>query len=82
MDKINITNGMAAGMVPGARWRKSRHSNPDGSCVELTPLPGRHGVAVRNSRDPRGPALVYTSAELAAFVLGVKDGEFDDLMRK
>ena len=38
------------------------------------------GVAVRNSRDPNGPALVYTRAEIAAFLGGVLDGEFDDLL--
>jgi hypothetical protein len=38
-------------------------------------------VAVRNSRDPYGPALVYTSAEIAAFLEGAKAGEFDDLTR-
>jgi hypothetical protein len=37
------------------------------------------GVAVRNSRLPSGPALVYTGAEIRAFLSGVKDGEFDDL---
>ena len=36
-------------------------------------------VAVRNSRHPSGPALVYTRAEIAAFLAGVRDGEFDDL---
>jgi hypothetical protein len=36
-------------------------------------------VAVRNSRDPHGPALVYTPAEIAAFLTGAKAGEFDDL---
>ena len=36
-------------------------------------------VAVRNSRHPSGPALVYTRAEITAFVSGVKGGEFDDL---
>jgi hypothetical protein len=36
-------------------------------------------IAVRNSRDPAGPALVYTRAEVAAFLTGVKNGEFDDL---
>ncbi len=36
-------------------------------------------VAVRNSRDPHGPALVYTRAEIAAFIAGAKAGEFDDL---
>jgi hypothetical protein len=38
-------------------------------------------VAVRNSRDPEGPALVFTDAELDAFLAGVKDGDFDDLLR-
>lgn len=26
---------------PNAGWRKSRHSNPDGSCLEVTVLTGR-----------------------------------------
>jgi nitrogen fixation-related uncharacterized protein len=34
---------------------------------------------MRNSRYPAGPALVYTRAEVAAFLAGVKSGEFDDL---
>lgn len=80
MEKTCVRNGMAAGKVPGAAWRKSHHSNPDGSCVELTPLPRTRGVAMRNSRDPQGPALIFTSAEIAAFMLGVKGGEFDDLL--
>ena len=37
------------------------------------------GIAVRNSRHPSGPALVYTRAEIDAFLIGVKNGEFDDL---
>jgi Domain of unknown function (DUF397). len=36
-------------------------------------------IAVRNSRHPSGPALVYTRAEIDAFLIGVKNGEFDDL---
>ena len=59
-------------------WRKSRASNPRGDCVELAQL-GSGAVAMRNSRDPHGPAIVYTTAEIAAFLAGAKAGEFDDL---
>lgn len=34
-------------------------------------------VALRDSKDPTGPVLVFTSAEWAAFLAGAKDGEFD-----
>lgn len=62
----------------GLAWRKSSASNPSGNCVELAELAGGD-VAVRNSRHPRGPVIVYTRAEIAAFIQGVQDGEFDDL---
>ncbi|WP_214411817.1 DUF397 domain-containing protein [Sphaerisporangium fuscum] len=74
----DISNGMSASELEGARWRKSAHSNPSGNCVELAPLPDG-GVAVRNSRHPAGPALIYSRGEMAAFIQGAKDGEFDDL---
>ena len=73
-----VNNGMPAGQLPAARWRKSRVSNPSGSCVEVAELDGG-AIAVRNSRHPAGPALVYTRAEIDAFLIGVKNGEFDDL---
>lgn len=72
-------NGMAAAELHGVVWRKSRHSNSQGSCVEFAKLPGGD-VAVRNSRHPDGPALVYTPAEIEAMLLGIKDGEFDYLL--
>ena len=71
-------NGMAATALGPLDWLKSQHSNPSGNCVEVAALPDG-GVAVRNSRHPSGPALVYTRAEISAFLAGVKDGEFDDL---
>lgn len=75
----HINNGMPAATLQGVVWRKSRYSNPSGNCVELAELTDG-GIAVRNSRHSNGPALVYTRAELAAFIDGAKSGEFDDLL--
>lgn len=74
-----FSNGMSAAELPGVVWQKSRLSNSQGQCVELARLPDG-GVAVRNSRFPDGPALIYTRAEIAALFDGVKEGEFDHLV--
>ncbi len=75
----DVQNGMPASELPDVTWRKSRHSNSQGTCVELASLPGG-AIAVRSSRHPDGPALIYTPTEIDAFLRGAKDGEFDDLL--
>ena len=74
-----IRNGMPAQELAGVTWKKSGRSNPSGNCVEVAVLPDEAGIAVRNSRFPQGPALVYTPAEMEAFIQGVRDGDFDHL---
>jgi hypothetical protein len=67
-------NGARADEI-GASWMKSSYSGPQGNCVEFAQLPGGQ-VALRNSRHPDGPALVFTAAEWDAFLSGARDGEF------
>jgi Domain of unknown function (DUF397) len=76
---METRNGMPATELRDVTWRKSRRSNSQGTCVELAGLPGGE-IAVRNSRHPDSPALIYTPAEMDAFIKGAKDGEFDDLL--
>jgi len=73
-----FVNGTPASSITSAKWVKSASSNAQGACVELAQLPDGE-IALRNSRHPEGPALVYTQAEIAAFVAGAKSGEFDHM---
>lgn len=58
--------------VEVAAWRKSRHSSSNGgNCVEVAPLPGV--VAVRDSKDPDGPALAFSHEAWRAFTGRLKD---------
>ena len=75
----NSYNGIAATALAEVTWQKSQQSNPNGACVEVALLPDGE-IAVRNSRFPTGPALVYTRAEKAAFLAGAKAGEFDNVL--
>ena len=57
------------------QWRKSSLSTTNG-CVEVAFVGDR--IAVRDSKQQgRGPVLEFTAAEWAAFLGGVRDGEFD-----
>lgn len=71
-----LRNGMSASLLRDAAWRKSSYSGAMGNCVEVAALPSAE-IAVRNSRHPAGPALIFTRAEWAAFLSGTQHGEFD-----
>lgn len=59
-----------------AVWRKSSASGPHcDNCVEVAFVD--NAIAVRDSKNPDGTALIFTQAEWDAFVDGAKDGEFD-----
>lgn len=73
-------------------WQKAEASMHNGGCVELeeqwamVPTSAEHPdgstrfIAMRNSKDPGGPQLHYTPAELAAFIDGCRNGEFGHLV--
>jgi predicted secreted Zn-dependent protease len=63
--------------LSGATWRKASYSTGNGgACVEVASnLPGT--VAVRDSKNPAGPALLFTPDAWDAFCAGVKRGELD-----
>jgi hypothetical protein len=64
-------------------WRKSSYSGANGSCVEVAPVPGAGvpgagaagAIAVRDTKDRRGPALTFTSRQWRSFAAGIKAGE-------
>lgn len=60
----------------GLRWAKSSLSLVNGNCVEVARLSARF-VLVRDSKDPEGPILRFTSAEWHAFLRVIRNGGFD-----
>jgi hypothetical protein len=58
-------------------WRKSTFSDNGPNCVEFAD--SGDTVLLRDSKHPDQGFFTFTRAEIAAFVAGVKAGEFDDL---
>ena len=69
-------HSLTAATLAGVTWRKSKRSGCVGNCVEVAALNGDR-VAMRNSREPNGPALIFGRGEMAAFLAGAKNGAFE-----
>lgn len=61
--------------LSGAEWRKSARSGQEGSCVELAGLPS--AIAVRDSKDPSGPAFVFGRPAVAELLTRIRGGQLD-----
>lgn len=73
-------NGMPARELGTEGWHKPWSGQNGGACVEARRL--RDGrVALRQSKDPDGPALLYSAAGMAEFVEAAKSGAADFLTR-
>jgi Domain of unknown function (DUF397) len=59
-------------------WLKARRSTANGQCVEIASA--IDNIAIRDSKDPDGPILVYTRSEFRAFLEGARNGEFDTFL--
>jgi hypothetical protein len=60
--------------IPDERWHKSTYSDGQANCVEVALTPDT--MAVRDSKNPKGPALTFTAEAWSSFVRGIADGEF------
>jgi len=77
-----MSNHSASGGAHGAsqtRWLRSSLSFANGDCVEVAKL-ADGSVGMRDSKDPAGPVLSFTPSEWAAFVVGVRTGEFNQVL--
>ncbi len=87
MSSADSRGGRLAGGADAGEWHKTSHSADGSNCVEVTVTYDTSGAGhkagseklylMRDSKNPDGPVLKFTPAEWEAFVLGVKDGEFD-----
>jgi hypothetical protein len=61
-------------------WLKAQASGGNSQCVEIASTADK--IAMRDSKDPDGPILVYTPTEFSAFLEGARNGEFDHFVRR
>jgi hypothetical protein len=76
---MDVRTGMSAADLGAEGWVKPWSGSNGGDCLEAKKLPGGQ-VALRQSTDPGGPALILQANEIRAFVKGAKAGLADDLL--
>lgn len=77
MNEIRHSTTARSGRLTGAAWRKSTRSQTS-NCVEVAPLgAGPVTMALRDSKDPSGPVLLFNRAGWLGFIAGAKNGQFD-----
>ncbi|MCX4750264.1 DUF397 domain-containing protein [Kitasatospora sp. NBC_01287] len=54
-------------------WQKSSFSNAESNCVEAAVHIDR-ATAVRDSKDPHGPALIFPTPAWHSFIAGIQQG--------
>ncbi|MEU1823839.1 DUF397 domain-containing protein [Streptomyces abikoensis] len=60
--------------LTSAQWRKSSYSHTGTDCVEVANHPSPAVVPVRDSKNPHGPALIFTAPAWSSFIVGLKAG--------
>ncbi|SCE80501.1 protein of unknown function (DUF397) [Micromonospora viridifaciens] len=76
MNEIRNSSSDLAPQLAGAAWRKSTRSQTS-NCVEVAPLRTEPAaVALRDSKDPSGPVLLFNRAGWLGFIAGAKSGQF------
>ena len=78
-DNVEVGNGHQQSELGADGWVRPWSSPNGGDCLEAKKLPGGR-VALRQSTDPSGPALILEANEISAFVTGAKAGLADDLL--
>lgn len=73
---MSTHRAIGPGELARASWHKSSRSGSSANCVEIAELHDGHW-AVRDSKQPDGPVLVFTPSEWTAFTRGMRDSDFD-----